>query len=98
MEAAQQTTAPMMMAAAGPMGAPLPIRSIRKKAENTIVVIVTPEIGLLLDPTRPAMYPATAEKANPAMSMSTAIVMETGISEQRRGTRRTAESPTGPSG
>ena len=55
MEAAQQTTAPMMMAAAGPIGAPLPIRSIRKKAENTIVVIVTPEIGLLLDPTRPAM-------------------------------------------
>ena len=36
-----------------------------------IVAIVTPEMGLFDDPTRPAIYPATDEKRNPASRAKT---------------------------
>ncbi len=35
-----------------------------------MVAIVTPDTGLLELPTRPAMYPATAEKRNAVTTMS----------------------------
>jgi hypothetical protein len=53
--AAQHTTAPMSIAAAGPDGFPLPRSTNRSREEVRIVAIVTPEIGLLDDPTTPAM-------------------------------------------
>ena len=42
-----------------------------------IVAIVTPEMGLLEEPTTPAIYPATAENRNDATSISTATTIET---------------------
>ena len=40
------------------------------REENSIVAMVTPEMGLLEDPTMPAMYDATAEKRNPNISIT----------------------------
>ena len=80
MAPAQQTTLPTMIAAAGPLTAPLPISSTNSKAETTTVAIVNPESGLLDEPTRPAMYAATPEKIKPVMTIVTAIVKETAIS------------------
>ncbi len=55
MQAAQQTTAPIMMAATGPASLSLPIKTNSTTAENRIVAMVMPETGLLDEPTRPAM-------------------------------------------
>ncbi len=104
MAAAQQTTAPMMTAAAGPFWAPTripatktalhhshrpvpfgppisiaPISRHSNNAETRTVEMVTPEIGLFDEPTRPAMYPATAAKRKPVSSMTSAITREIGI-------------------
>jgi hypothetical protein len=53
--AAQHTTLPMIIAAAGPFEAPLPIKSTSRSAETKTVAIVTPDIGLFDEPTNPAM-------------------------------------------
>ena len=55
MQAAQQTTAPIMIAATGPRAAVRPISSISITEANRIVQIVMPETGLFDEPTRPAM-------------------------------------------
>ena len=55
MQAAQHTTAPIMIAATGPSAAPLPISSRSSSDANRIVQIVMPETGLFEEPTRPAM-------------------------------------------
>ncbi len=60
-DAAQHTTAPINIAAAAPLTEPVPNKASNKSEENKIVAIVTPEIGLLDEPTTPAMYDATAE-------------------------------------
>ena len=52
--AALATTAPIMMAAAGPIAAPPVIHNSNSEA-NSIVAIVTPEIELFDEPTSPAM-------------------------------------------
>ena len=52
MAAAQQTTAPTRMAAAGPVALSVP-RATSSSAVASIVAIVTPEIGLFDDPTSP---------------------------------------------
>jgi len=41
--------------------------------------MVTPEMGLLEEPTSPAMYPATAEKIKAAPIMQAAMVSETAV-------------------
>ena len=61
--AAQHTTAPTKMAAAAPDS--LPNKARINKEVNRIVAIVTPDIGLLDEPTTPAIYAATAENKNP---------------------------------
>src|SRR6185369_14187018 len=70
--AAQHTTPPISTAATGPAGdlSPSPRSS---SAETRIVEIVIPDTGLFDEPTRPAMYDATAENRNPAITMTTAI-------------------------
>ena len=40
------------------------------KELNKIVAIVTPEIGLLDEPTTPAIYAATAEKRKPNINIT----------------------------
>ena len=55
MQAAQQTTAPIITAATGPMLLSGPIMSSSMTAENRMVAMVMPDTGLLEDPTRPAM-------------------------------------------
>ena len=55
MAALHATTAPMKMAETAPMGLLEPNRAESSKAEVRIVAIVTPEIGLLDEPTRPAI-------------------------------------------
>ena len=70
--AAQQTTLPMIIAAAGPFSVPSPISSSSSDDTST-VAIVTPDMGLLDEPTRPAMYPATAENKKPVTSIINAI-------------------------
>ena len=75
--AAQATTAPTKMAAAGPTALSLPSRASNKSEVKSSVAMVTPEIGLFDEPTNPAMYPATAAKKKPATSMITAIRRET---------------------
>src|SRR5690625_5486512 len=67
--AAQQTTAPIMIDAAGPFSAPEPINARSISADDKMVAMVTPEMGLFELPTNPAIYPATAEKRNPAITM-----------------------------
>ena len=80
MAAAQQTTAPTRMAvAAAAVAFPVstakstwdPSRTRRTRLMVRIVAMVTPEMGLLDDPTRPAMYPATDEKRKPATKAKT---------------------------
>ena len=63
--AAQQTTAPTIIAPAAPTPEPVPNNANNSMDEKRIVAIVTPEMGLFEDPTTPAMYPATAEKRKP---------------------------------
>ena len=53
--AAQHTTAPIMIAADAPTLEFLPKRDKSKRDANRIVAMVTPEIGLLDDPTIPAI-------------------------------------------
>ena len=72
MAAAQHTTAPTMMAPAAPTSEPVPSKANSRRDENRIVAMVTPEMGLLDDPTTPAMYAATAEKRNPNIIMTIA--------------------------
>ena len=55
MQAAQQTTAPIMIAATGPSTSLRPINISSTSAENRIVPIVMPDTGLFEVPTRPAM-------------------------------------------
>ena len=55
MAAAQATTAPMNIADAGPIGLSEPSMASSSRAAVRIVAMVTPEIGLLDEPTRPAM-------------------------------------------
>ncbi len=55
MAAAQQTTAPITRAAAGPAGCPDPMNSTSSRAAHIIVAMVTPDTGLLELPTNPAM-------------------------------------------
>ncbi len=69
MQAAQHTTAPIMMAATGPRTAFLPMSSRSTTAANRIVEIVIPDTGLLDDPTNPAMYADTEQNRNPATIM-----------------------------
>ena len=55
MAAAQHTTAPIMIAAEAPTSESLPKRDKSKRDEKRIVAMVTPEIGLLDEPTIPAI-------------------------------------------
>jgi hypothetical protein len=55
MHAAQQTTAPIMIAATGPSGVAAPISTSSTSDANRIVQIVMPETGLFDEPTSPAM-------------------------------------------
>ena len=79
MAAAQQITAPIRIAATGPVSA-WPSRKSSNSAENRMVAMVIPDTGLFEDPTRPDMYAATAENRNPATTitrvMAKAIVAE----------------------
>src|SRR6187549_1075090 len=74
--AAQQTTPPIRIAAIGPAleSRPMPSSSV---AATRIVEIVMPETGLFDEPTRPAMYEATAENRNPATITTTDITADT---------------------
>src|SRR6185295_5033301 len=71
--AAQQTTAPMSSAAAGPSGALEPSTITRRSEASMSVAIVTPDTGLLELPTIPAMYPATVENRKAAVAITTVI-------------------------
>ena len=71
MAAAQQTTAPTMIALAAPTPDPVPNNANNSRDVNRMVAIVTPEIGLLEEPTTPAMYAATAENKNPNTIITT---------------------------
>ena len=73
MQAAQQTTEPIMIAATGPSGAPCPISSSSNSDANRIVQMVMPETGLFDEPTRPAMYADTDVNTKPATIMITVI-------------------------
>src|SRR5512145_1946984 len=73
MQAAQHTTAPIMIAATGPSAAPLPISSISTSEANRMVQMVMPETGLFDEPTRPAMYADTDTNRNPATIMMIVI-------------------------
>ncbi len=53
--AAQQTTAPTMIAAAGPLFAPGPMSASNSNDVSRIVAIVIPDTGLFDEPTSPAM-------------------------------------------
>ena len=55
MAAAQHTTAPINIAAAGPFSESLPSINTKISEAVSIVAIVTPEIGLLELPTNPAI-------------------------------------------
>ena len=55
MQAAQQTTAPIITAATGPISLSGPIMSSSITAENRMVAMVMPDTGLFEEPTRPAM-------------------------------------------
>ena len=55
MAAAQQTTAPTIMALAAPTPDPVPRIANNNREVNKIVAMVTPEIGLLDEPTTPAI-------------------------------------------
>ena len=55
MAAAQHTTAPTMIAAAGPLTASPPISQTSSSDVKRMVAMVIPEIGLLDEPTSPAM-------------------------------------------
>src|SRR5262245_64585794 len=70
--AAQHTTPPISTAAIGPAGVSRP-RPSSSSADTRIVEIVMPDTGLFDEPTRPAMYEATAENRKPAITMTTAI-------------------------
>ena len=72
MAAAQQTTAPTIMAPAAPTSEPVPSIANNSNDENNIVAMVTPEIGLLDEPTTPAIYAATAENKKPNTIITTA--------------------------
>ena len=58
-----------MIAAAAPSAVPVPRMPASKREANSIVAIVTPDIGLFEDPTTPAIYAATAENKNPNINM-----------------------------
>src|ERR1700741_1628514 len=73
MQAAQQTTAPIMIAAAGPVAEFGPSNTSNTTAENRIVPIVIPDTGLLDVPTRPAMYAETEQNRKPATIMMIVI-------------------------
>ena len=68
--AAQQTTAPINIAAAAPFEESISKKLIIRSELNKIVAIVTPEIGLLDYPTTPAIYAATAENRKPKISIT----------------------------
>jgi hypothetical protein len=55
MQAAQHTTAPIMIAATAPIEESRPSSSTRINAANRMVQMVMPDTGLLEEPTRPAM-------------------------------------------
>ena len=55
MAAAQHTTAPIIIAAGAPTLEFSPRSNNSNREENKIVAIVTPDIGLLDEPTIPAM-------------------------------------------
>ena len=71
--AAHATVAPIKMAAAGPTKLCVPSSTTSSREEVRIVAIVTPEMGLLEEPTSPAMYAATAAKRNPAINITAAM-------------------------
>src|SRR5690606_27231362 len=73
MQAAQQTTAPIMIAATGPIVASAPISTTSTPAENRIVAMVIPDTGLFEEPTRPAMYADTDTNRKPATIMMMVI-------------------------
>src|SRR6185503_10192268 len=70
--AAQHTTPPIKIAAIGPAGDFMP-RPSSRSAETRIVETVMPETGLFDEPTRPAMYDATALNKKPATIITTDI-------------------------
>ena len=76
-EAAQQTTAPIMMVATGPAAAFRPSSSVRISAANRIVQMVMPDTGLFDEPTRPAMYAETEQNTKPARIMMIVIATAT---------------------
>ena len=65
-----------MMAAAA-AAAVAPLSQSNKSEANKIVAIVTPETGFWDEPTRPAIYPATAENRNPATTMTSVMARPT---------------------
>ncbi len=72
--AAQQTTAPIMIAAIGPSGAAAArAAAISTSDANRIVAIVMPDTGLFDEPTRPAMYADTEQNRKPATIMMIVI-------------------------
>lgn len=71
--AAQQTTAPITNAAAGPAGCPDPMKSTSSRAATIVVATVTPETGLLELPTISAIYAATDEKRKAASAITIVI-------------------------
>src|SRR5262245_10740933 len=77
MHAAQQTTAPIITAATGPIDELLPRNAASTSAANRMVAIVMPDTGLFDVPTRPAMYADTEQNRNPAMIMITDIARAT---------------------
>src|SRR5207342_2425987 len=76
-DAAQHTTAPIMIAATAPIGELCGSRNIRITEANRMVQMVMPETGLLEEPTRPARYAETETNRNPATTMISAIGMLT---------------------
>ncbi len=72
-EAAQHTTAPIMIVATGPAAASRPSIIVRMSAANRIVQMVMPLTGLFDEPTRPAMYADTEQNTKPARIMITVI-------------------------
>jgi len=68
MQAAQQTTAPIMIAATGPSGAFLPISRISTSDANRIVQIVMPETGCSRSRRGPPCRPRPETNRNPRRS------------------------------
>src|SRR5690606_41642446 len=82
--AAQHTTAPIMIAATAPSGAPptwfwpsAPSRISSTTEANRMVAMVMPDTGLLDEPTRPARYADTETNRKPATIMMMVIGMLT---------------------